>query len=187
MYWLPGTPACQYPLPSNVTFSRSTGSDTDIIAWADLCRNGLIADDADPFETYERRILQKCRNEDVLFLDVDGLHAGTITAIFHPEEQIGEFHMVSIGTQFRGRGLSRYMNARALEILVPRAPRYIFLTTDEWRVPAIRGYLRAGFIPVDYDINMQQRWGRVLSQLGINEIEMTTEEADSIRKIRAIP
>jgi len=55
-------------------------------------------------------------------------------------------------------------------------PRITHLTTDDWRIPAIVGYLKAGFHPVLYDEGMEERWRAVCDKLDIHGIEMLDEK-----------
>ena len=85
-------------------------------------------------------------------------------------------HMVAIAPRWRGRGLSLPLNATALERMLngsyvePRpkaAPRYVRLLTDDWRLPAIRSYLRLGFEPLvpNGESDLQARWDAVYARI----------------------
>lgn len=176
MYWIPGTAVTRYPLPDGYAFSAYNGTEADKLAWCDCCRNGLIGDQ-DGAEMFD-----KCIGEhtgDVRFLDHQGVHVGTVTAIYHPDKRIGNVHMVGIRTEWRGKGLNKYLCMLALDMLAKQDLKYIYLTTDEWRVPAIKGYLRAGFVPVDYDTDMPQRWAKVLRDLGLAQVTMVDDEGQN--------
>ena len=56
-----------------------------------------------------------------------------------------------------------------------------YLTTDEYRVPAVCSYLTAGFLPVEYDVDMPQRWGGMLGFLGRINVPMVDEEGNVVR------
>lgn len=182
MYWLPGSPIAHYDLPKGYAFSAYNGTEEDKLAWCECCRNGLIGDH-DGAEMFD-----KCIGEhtgDVRFLDHEGMHIGTVTAIYHPDKRIGEVHMVGIRTPWRGKGLNKYLCMLALDMLSCRDLKCIYLTTDEWRGPAIKGYLRAGFVPVNYDTDMTDRWATVLRDLALAQVTMVDEEGQHPFILRA--
>ena len=75
----------------------------------------------------------------------------------------------------RGKGIGHAMLSRGLEMLcqrtasesMPDGPE-ILLTTDDFRLAAIKTYLDAGFLPVlvsDPESDMRARWDAVFSAL----------------------
>lgn len=184
MYFLPGTPIRDLALPEGYTVSGYNGEE-DKLAWCECCRQGLIDDDAG-VEAFDDRILGKediNPSTDLFFIDHNGKHIATIAAIYHPEKKIGEVHMVGMLTEYRGKGLGKHLNNIALERLSGEDYKYIFLTTDEWRKGAVKSYLSSGFVPVEYDINMEYRWSQVLEEYGIDSVDMVYEDATPFRKI----
>lgn len=185
MYWLKGTPIKEMTLPEGYSFSLNKCDEADMLAWIECCKNGLVGDDAD-FEAYENSIRYRrdCKEaEDVFFLDYEGRHIATIAAIFHPAENCGEVHMVGMIPEFRGKGLGKYLNNKAVEKLNAQNVDYIYLTTDEWRKGAVKSYLSADFKPVEYDEGMTERWQAVLSEYGIDSVDMVNEDAVYVKTI----
>ena len=151
MYWTAGTPIEELTLPEGYSFSNCTTSDEDVQAWIDCCKNGLVGDDAGR-ETFDDRITDHDDvniETDVFFIDYNGEHVGTATAILHPDRNCGEVHMVGIKTEYRGKGLVKYLNNIAIKKLNAQGVKYIYLTTDEWRKGAVKSYLNSGFHPVE--------------------------------------
>ena len=177
MYRLPGAPVSEPALPDGYSFANYRDA-ADVQPWLECCRKGLIADDAgvEVFDAAIRNHADICLKTDVLFLDYLGEHVGTVTAICHPDGCWGEVHMAGIREDFRRKGLGRLLNAAALKKLLAQDVRYIMLTTDEWRKPAIRSYLSAGFLPVDYDADMRERWLSVMQALDIRRLDMLDEQ-----------
>ena len=183
MYWFPDTPIHDPPLPEGYSISNYK-TEADKLAWCACCRNGLVADDAGA-ETFDRDITDISAIDlysDVFFLDHNGEHIGTITA-FVNAENLGDVHMVGIRTDYRGRGLSKYMMAAALKHLREKKVTYAFLTTDEWRKGAVKGYLTAGFLPVEYDVGMELRWRAVLEDYGIDSVQMVYNDATPYKTV----
>ena len=179
MYRLASAPFEELTLPEGYSFSLYK-NEADGLAWVECCKNGLVGDDA-TFENFRGSILEHhfCVPEkDCFFLDYHGEHIGTITAVYHPDRNVGEVHMVGLKTEWRGKGLGKYMNNVAVKRLLSDGVRYIYLTTDEWRKGAVKSYLSAGFLPVNYDEGMIERWEAVLAEYGIDECEMLDEDAN---------
>jgi ribosomal protein S18 acetylase RimI-like enzyme len=99
------------------------------------------------------------------------------------EENTGEVHMVAILRNFRGRGLGNILNIMALRKLAPQQPRYIYLTTDLWRMSAVKSYLSAGFKPVLYEDGMMGRWREALTVLKVPQADMVDNDGNSVCKI----
>ena len=43
--------------------------------------------------------------------------------------------------------------------------RHVYLKTDDWRLPAIKTYLKLGFLPFLFAPDMEERWREVCSEL----------------------
>ena len=183
MYWFPDSLINDPPLPEGYSISNYK-TENDKIAWCECCRNGLVADDAG-IENFDRDITDLTTIDlykDVFFLDHNGEHIGTITA-FVNAENIGCVHMVGIRTDHRKLGLLKYMMAAAQKHLRGRKVKYAFLTTDEWRKSAVKGYLAAGFLPVEYDVGMELRWRALLEDYGIDSVLMLYNDATPYKTI----
>lgn len=186
MYWLPGTPVQEFPLPDGYTISNYK-DEKDKAAWVECCKNGLVGDDATD-AAFDDAILGRpdiIPTEDVFFIDYAGEHIGTVTAYVMKEEQKGDMHMVGIRTDFRGKGLGKILCMICLQHLKDRDISCIELTTDEWRKAAVRSYLNAGFHPVEYDENMPERWEAELYEVGVDSVEMLNEDCTPFRTLYA--
>lgn len=185
MYWVKGTPIREMTLPEGYSFSLNKCDEADKLAWVECCKNGLVGDDAG-IEAYIDRIVEHddcIEAEDVFFLDYEGKHIATITAIYHPEKNCGEVHMVGMLSEFRGKGLGKYLNNKAIEKLNAQDVKYIYLTTDEWRKGAVKSYLSSGFLPVEYDEGMTERWQAVITEYGIDSVDMIDENAVYVKTV----
>ena len=67
---------------------------------------------------------------------------------------------------------------KKLDAEMTHRPRITELTTDDWRIPAIVGYLKGGFQPVEYDEGMVERWTKICNDLNMHGIEMLTEQGE---------
>ncbi len=117
---------------------------------------------------------------DTFFLKCGEEYVGTVTAIVHPVTNSGYVHMVCIREDYRGKGLAGLLNGIALQKLLKRDIEYILLTTDDWRLPAIKSYLKAGFLPVIseryffYKRAMLRRWKKIYRKFGLTELTYFT-------------
>ena len=184
MYWFPGTPVNEVPLPEGYSVSNYK-CESDKLAWCECCKNGLVGDDADESTFYD--IIEKREDvdifKDVFFIDYNGEHVGTVTAYVHKSENIGDMHMVGIKTEYRGRGLAKYLNFITVKKLSAEGVRFISLTTDEWRKGAVKSYLSGGFLPVEYDEGMTERWEAVLEEYKIDSVQMVNEDGSPYKVI----
>lgn len=191
MYWLKGTPVRDLVLPEGYSLVNYKECIEDKAAWVACCKNGLVGDDTAPefFDDCVAGVDDCVPEKDVFFLDYEGEHVGTIAAIFHPEKKEGQVHMVGIKTEFRGKGLGKYINNIAVKKLAAQGAEYIFLTTDEWRKGAVKSYLSEGFIPVEYDEDedMKGRWEWMLCELGVDSVDMVYEDRSFCRKLEKAP
>lgn len=178
MYWFPDSEIKEYPLPEGYSFSNYS-KEEDKKDWVEICKNGLVGDNATVEDFHNAIETREDLNpyEDMFFLDYKGEHIGTITAYVRKEDNVGDVHMVSIRTDFRGRGLGKFMNSKALLHLKEKGVEYAFLTTDDWRKGAVKSYLNAGFLPVKYSVGMCKRWSALLKEFNIPEVKMVKENA----------
>ena len=101
------------------------------------------------------------------YLITDGDRAAaTVTVIFDNAKADGYIHMVACREEYRGRGIGTYMNALSVWLLKTHGMKTAYLTTDDWRIPARKSYLRAGFTPDLSTDDFRARWEKILSGIG---------------------
>lgn len=167
-----GTEARMPVLPEGVGILRLPEVENGPEEWLSIIR--YMGKTEDPSLGYEvfRKSLSEYRDFDenlCFFLTVDGEIAATITVICHRAEQQGYIHMVASKPQFRGRGLGHLMNELAVCVLKEQGMPTAYLTTDDWRLAAIKTYLKAGFVPDTESLpEFAGRWQKVLQDLGMN-------------------
>lgn len=173
----PAQPVKTRPLPDGYRYAGFTGSPQEIADWLTICREGLLAPDAGE-ESYAALILQYPdvqATRDLFFVCApDKQRIATLTAVSRADGR-GYIHMVGAMPMVRGKGIGHAMLSKGLEMLyqrtasdgMPDGPE-ILLTTDDFRLAAIKTYLDAGFLPVlisDPESDMQARWEAVFSAL----------------------
>ena len=73
--------------------------------------------------------------------------------------------MVAVLDAHRGRGLGHMVNTAVLHRLKELGYRQAHLLSDDWRIPAIKSYLRAGFKPLHTHITHPERWRDLFEHL----------------------
>lgn len=91
--------------------------------------------------------------------------------------QIGEhlpgsatLHMVKCDPNHRGKGLGRIVTIAAMQYVFEKGIETMFLTTDDFRIPAIKLYLQLGWIPEIDDEEMLNRWRKIASELKLENL-----------------
>jgi len=152
--------------------------------WVEICKFGLLGPDA-TINEWNGAILGRQTldpHTDTFFVcrSSDGTPVATITGYVR-EDGVGDIHMVACREDARGHGIGEYMLSHAMRKLkadLPGNGHRVELTTDDWRIPAIVGYLRGGFHPVEYDEGMFDRWTKICQDIRMHGIEMLTETGE---------
>ena len=105
----------------------------------------------------------------VLFVLHGDQAVGTATAWHKPlcPPGTGYLHMVGVLPEYSGRSLGYAISLAALEVMRAHGDSRAILHTDDFRLPAIRAYLKLGFEPVIDSEAMRERWKAVFAALGM--------------------
>lgn len=163
MYWKnDGKKAVAYSLPEGVTVERFTERATALTDWLETVHHGITHEVRDEAYYKECMLDHTGYNENLCFFIVkDGVAAATITVICDYEKKEGYIHMVACKEQFRGLGFGNLLNEIAVEALKNEGMESAYLTTDDWRIPAIKTYLKYGFTPDISTDNFKERWDKI--------------------------
>ena len=156
-------------LPQGYGYEFYDGRREQIDDWLDLCLDALIPDKNENWFT--STILtypDLCPERDLFFVVEQGTgrRVATTAVVCHGPE--GYIQMVAAAPDVRGNGIGHAMLRFALSTLEARGCTYSVLTTDDFRLAAIKTYLDAGFVPVieqDPESDLRARWEEVLAQL----------------------
>ena len=107
------------------------------------------------------------REDRVLFLCRDSEPVATASAWFVAKygERIGFLHYVGVLKAHAGKGLGLQVSLACLHKMVEEGRTSARLQTDDFRLPAIKQYLRLGFVPLLVHENQRARWREVLTTL----------------------
>lgn len=110
--------------------------------------------------------------ERVLLACCDGRPVATASAWYRPEwgENTGYLHMVGTHSSHTRKGLGFQVSLAALHRMIAEGRTSAVLQTDDFRIPAIKTYLKLGFEPLIVHENQPERWRDVFSAIGRPEL-----------------
>ena len=156
------------------------GSQRDRDAWVEICTHGLLGPGAEqPFEKYMSS-MEIFDENSLFFVEHDGEIVATIAALTD-QNKVGLFHMVGAARECRGHGVGNLLAKIAKARLWECGATHAYLTTDEFRVPAVKSYLTAGFCPVNWDTDMEARWLGMLYFLEVTDVPFVEEDGTFIK------
>ena len=164
----------EHPVPEGFAVRKFRKGEEAV--WIEINKCGIFGPDTG-MEGWENMIVKRnglVPERDILFATLaDDIPVATLTA-FVRDDGFGEIHMVSAKESVRGHGIGKALLAIGMKMLREAAPppSITRLSTDDWRLPAIKGYLDAGFHPVNVSEDMPDRWRKVCAPLGIHGVEM---------------
>ncbi|MFH1708222.1 MAG: GNAT family N-acetyltransferase [Planctomycetota bacterium] len=97
-----------------------------------------------------------------------GSLAATTMAIHNPTDLHpfgGELGWVAGDPAHSGKGLGMTVCAAVVDRYLRAGYKCIYLQTDDWRLPAIKVYLKLGFVPYLFAPDMAGRWQAVCAKL----------------------
>ena len=113
----------------------------------------------------ERFKSKKQFDPDSLFFLVHGNETcGTVLA-WREEKHIGQLHFLGVLPSHRGKNLGYSLSLVALDYFRKKGIKEVFLYTDDFRLPAIKIYLKLGFKPVILDKFHLMRWNKIFNIL----------------------
>ncbi len=106
------------------------------------------------------------RPEYVLYIAKNFVPIATATAV-EKEDFPGEgwFRMIATCPEARGHGAGRLVCLAALHCLAARGYKTAVLSTDDFRIPAIKLYLSLGFEPIYTHESHPGRWAKVMENI----------------------
>lgn len=105
--------------------------------------------------------------ERVLFICCKGEPVATASAWHSPKFGMttGQVHYVGVLPGHQGKKLGYLISLAVLHRFVEEGFNDAVLETDDFRVPAIKTYIKLGFEPLLVDENQRQRWRDVFSEI----------------------
>lgn len=116
---------------------------------------------------YDKRV-----PDDGFFIVLDengGLVSSSAIQIGEHTPDSSTLHAVFTDNRHRGKGLGKAVTCMAVNYAVRHGIKTMYLTTDDYRIPAIKLYLGIGFAPVLYESDMSKRWRDIMRILNITD------------------
>ena len=159
-----GKEVSRYPLPEGFSVEYYSGKPEQVEDWINICKEGVGLLTDDPHRDFNDFILNMeglKPEEDLIFIvSPSGVRAATI-AFFAKPDGVGLLHMICCSEKYRGLGIGNGMVSYALSQLIGRGIYETTLKTDDFRLPAIRSYLKFGFEPLLTHDGMEERWKKI--------------------------
>ena len=118
-------------------------------------------------------VLKNAIPEGVIFAEHEASSAIAATAMgwYKPNDLFPdayEMGWVAASPEHQGRGLGRVVTAASTDTIIRAGASSIYLLTDDWRLPAIKGYLRVGYVPFFSKPDIKPCWQEVFSKLALS-------------------
>lgn len=149
-------------LPEDCAVIRLPQMNNAVNEWLDILYKGInsVRQDEAYFQSRMVEHFDYDPNQ-CFFVLVNGIAAATFSVFCNSETKSGYIHMVSCKEEYRGRGLGTLICSLIVKELKEKGMRTAYLTTDDFRIPAIKSYLRAGFVPDESTDDFKTRWAAI--------------------------
>jgi len=110
--------------------------------------------------------------ERIFFVTCGVQPVATASAYYRPEfmPNAGMVHYVAALPEHTGKRLGYWVTLATLHRMAAEGRQRAWLSTDDFRLPAIKTYLNLGFEPLLIDENQRARWRKVFADLGLPEL-----------------
>lgn len=179
-------------LPEGFTVTKFTSED-QIADWVDICSDGQnpLVDRATGYEKFKRELTELDGPDpyrDTYFIEKDGKKIATFTVVPNMwSTGMGYIHMVACRSDYRGHGLGKFIADCSLQKLVDMGKNKVFLLTGEARHAALRTYIGAGFLPVNYiddeGKDMVARWQSVVNALKLESLVLLDNDGNPMQTL----
>lgn len=165
-----GKPIENIVFPQFVTVKNWKEANNPLDKWLDICSYGLTEKKED--EQYYNTCNYKYENykpEDCWFFCYKGEEVATVTVICDDKSKEGYIHMVAAKDSARGKGIGNLMSVFAVGELKRRKMETAYLTTDDFRIPAIKSYIKGGFYADLSTEDFRDRWDKIFKIIGFKQ------------------
>ena len=176
MYWKNDGAPAEYPTPAeNMNIKRFPEIEDAKNRWLDIARymdsvtEELIKTNPSFFEETMAN-MPNFKEDGCFFVTVNGVPAATVTVICDRVRGSGYIHMVCAKPEYRGFEIGHLLNRIAEYALKSEGMETAHLTTDDFRIPAIKSYLAAGYTPdLVSEPDFSERWEKIFKIIKENK------------------
>jgi mycothiol synthase len=146
----------------------------DETAWADIINRAGDLGEYTPEKAMNALIgSTKFHPEGLLFVMTDDGEPVATACAWLPEQfewRWGQLHMVAVVPEHQGKRLSYWVSAAVCDVYRRWGVPEVQLTTDEFRLAAVKVYVNLGFRPVMRTVEHYDRWIDVYTSYGLDEL-----------------
>lgn len=154
-------------IPEGVEIKNWAEVDNPLDKWLDIVQYGLSEKKEDEgFYKNCNYHYEYYKPEDCFFFTLNGEEVATVTVICDPVKKEGYVHMVAAKPQARGKGIGNLMSFFAVKVCKEKGMKTAYLTTDDFRIPAIKTYLKGGFYADLSTEDFKERWNKIFELIG---------------------
>lgn len=180
--WRPDCPLDEYTLPPGFRLRLLRNDEGE--AWCACCFNDMGVDEISQ-ALFEKKMLEDATvppSSIYCIEDAQGVPVATATAQIKEGEK-AYLHMVAAREDMRGKGLGLPVCAAVIEKHRREGRMDCRLTTHDWRLSAVKQYVRLGFLPVLNHENARARWQNTIKVLGIARLPCVDERLKPLEDI----
>ena len=166
-----GSPVTPASLADGVEIKTFAELENGLSMWVDIVKymgkdEVLQIEDAS-LHFKEQMISKPNFNESLCFIvTINQKPAATISVACDYKEKDGLVYMVCCKPEYRGMGLGKLIIKIAIDALKTEGMKTGHIFTDDWRKPAIKLYLKAGFVPdTESKSDYKARWDRIFEEM----------------------
>ena len=146
-----------------VTFPQVENAEKE---WTDIVSYGsLLPDERVDGVSYYNECMKglPTYTDDMCYiLKVNGVCAATVSVVCNYETKVGLMHMVGCKPEFRGLGIGGILSQLTEYVFKKEGMQTATLKTDDWRIPAIKTYLKIGYKPdLVSEPDYKERWDKI--------------------------
>lgn len=146
--------------------------------WCHCCRGGDLGIEEETVELFQKHMLADptVSLERIFMLEnQDHQIVATAAAQNTGKPNHAHLHMVANPTEFRGMGFSKYVCWAAIDSMRKAGQMTSELSSDDFRLGALKTYLRLGYVPILCREDMEGRWLAVMEKLGYTTLPTVIE------------
>lgn len=149
-------------IPEGVEIKNWMEVESPVDKWLDIIQYGLSIKREDE-EFYKKANYQyeHYKPEDCFFFTYKKEEIATMTLICDLVKKEGYVHMVAAKPEARGKGIGNLMAFFAVKVFKEKGMQTAYLTTDDFRIPAIKTYLKSGFYADLSSDDFKDRWNKI--------------------------
>lgn len=157
-----GKQAGELKLIAGLEIKNWTDMENPLDKWLDIVSYGLTEKkETENFYNICNYCYEYYKPEDCFFFVYNGEAIATITLICNPVKKEGYVHMVAVKPEARGKGIGNLMSFFAVKYFQEKGMQTAYLTTDDFRIPAIKSYLKSGFVADMSNDDFRTRWEKI--------------------------